>query len=78
MKKLIVLAIIMLFAWCVFLLWAGSSFEPIFVIDRDKMKQESAMMSGTTIPALWIHSVPTKCQEEVWEYGKAPYIRDCD
>ena len=76
MKRLAILLAIIL-------LWAGCSFEPIFVsryyvIDRDKMKQESAMMSGTTIPALGIHSFPTKCQEEVWEYGKASYIRDCD
>jgi len=57
------------------LLFAGCSFEPIYVsryyvIDRERERA----LSGVTFSG----SVYIKCQEEVWEHGKAPYIRDCD
>ena len=71
MKKisLIVLAIL--------LIPIGCSFEPIivhryYVIDRDRERERA--LSGVTFSG----SVYIKCQEEVWEHGKAPYIRDCD
>lgn len=59
------------------LLCAGCSMEPVFVYrsySAKAVRYVDPAWSGTTSIYVW----KPICKEEVYEYGKASYFRDCN